>query len=88
MYFPFVIAAGRLYKAIPPLYSIPDGKNKRKYFTDQMDIIKYNQKIFLQKHKIEYSKNKPLSNKDVSILFMRNSDYIYFLEKTANRIMR
>lgn len=83
MYFPFVIAAGKLYKSIPPLYSIPDGKNKRKYFVDQMDIIKYNQKIFLQKHTLSIGKNKPLSNKDISILFMKNSDYIYFLEKCA-----
>lgn len=84
MYFPFVIAAGKLYKAIPPLYSIPDGKNKRKYFVDQMDIVKYNQKVFLQKHSLCVSKNKPLSNKDISILFLTNTDYIYFLEKTAN----
>lgn len=84
MYFPFVIAAGRLYKAIPPLYSIPDGKNKRKYFVDQMDIIKYNQKIFLQKHTLGVSKSKQLTPKEVSMLFMRNNDYIYFLEKTAS----
>ena len=84
MYFPFVIAAGKLYKSIPPLYSIPDGKNKRKYFVDQMDIVKYNQKVFLQKHSLNISKSKSLSNKDISILFMKNIDYIYFLEKSAS----
>ena len=84
MYFPFVIAAGKLYKVVPPLYSIPDGKNKRKYFVDQMDIIKYNQKTFLQKHSLAYSKNKPLTNKEISLLFLRNADYIYFLEKSAS----
>lgn len=84
MYFPFVIAAGRLYKALPPLYSIPDGKNKRKYFIDQIDIVKYNQKSFLQKHSLSYTKTKVLTNKETSMLFVKNSDYIYFLEKTAN----
>jgi len=84
MYFPFVIAAGKLYKAVPPLYSIPDGRNKRKYFVDQMDIIKYNQKTFLQKHTLGISKNKPLSNKEISMLFLRNNDYVYFLEKSAS----
>lgn len=83
MYYPFIIAAGKLYKAIPPLYSTPDGKNKRKYFIDQMDIIKYNQKIFLQKHSLEFSKNKPLSSKEVSMLLMKNTDYIHFLEDSA-----
>jgi DNA gyrase subunit B len=32
MYYPFLIEAGMVYKAVPPLYSIKDGK-KTKYFT-------------------------------------------------------
>lgn len=84
MYFPFIIAAGKLYKAIPPLYSIPDGKNKRRYFVDQLDIIKYNQKVFLQKYTLSLNKTKSLSNKDVSLLFLQNVDYIYYLEKSAS----
>lgn len=82
MYFPFVIAAGKLYKAVPPLYSIPD--NKRRYFVDQLDIIKFNQKTFLQKHSLGISKNKSLTNKEISMLFLRNTDYVYFLEKCAS----
>ena len=46
MYFPFMIEAGMIYKAIPPLYSIKEGK-KSKYFTEQIDIVKYVQKRFL-----------------------------------------
>ena len=84
MYFPFVIAAGKLYKAVPPLYSIPDGRNKRRYFVDQLDIIKFNQKTFLQKHSLGISKNKSLTNKEISMLFLRNTDYVYFLEKCAS----
>jgi DNA gyrase/topoisomerase IV subunit B len=49
-----------------------------------MDIIKFNQKTFLQKHTLGISKTKSLTNKEISMLFMRNADYIYFLEKTAN----
>ena len=45
LYFPFIVEAGLLYKAIPPLYSIKDGK-KTKYFTENIDIVKYIEKSF------------------------------------------
>ena len=81
MYYPFLIADGRVYKAIPPLYSIPDGK-RRKYFIDNMDFINYNQKLFMNNNSISLN-NTNLSNKDMSIFFLTNSDYIYHLERTA-----
>lgn len=84
MYFPFIIEHGILYKSVPPLYSIPDGKNKRKFFTDQIDIIKYNQKIFLTKHEVANLKKKVLNQKEITKLFVLNNDYIYYLEKCAN----
>lgn len=83
MYFPQMIEAGMVYKAIPPLYSIKQGKST-KYFTEQIDIVRYIQKIFLQNNKMTTLKKVELSNKEVTIFFMRNTDYIYHLERVAN----
>ena len=78
-----MIEAGMVYKAIPPLYSIKQG-NKKRYFTEQIDITRYIQKIFLQNNKMETLKKDPLQNKDITVFFMRNADYIYHLERVAN----
>ena len=83
MYFPQFIEAGMVYKAIPPLYSIKQG-GKTKYFTEQIDIVKYVQKLFLQNNKMQTLKKVDLQNKDITVFFLRNADYIYYLEKVAN----
>jgi DNA gyrase/topoisomerase IV subunit B len=77
-----MIQAGMVYKAIPPLYSIKEGK-KTKYFTEQIDIVRFIQKKFLEKYTISDGKNS-LSSKDVTIFLMKNTDYIYYLERIAN----
>ena len=82
MYFPQLIQAGMVYKAIPPLYSIKEGK-KNRYFTEQIDIIRYIQKKFMEKYTVSIGKNC-LSSKDVTLIFMNNTDYIYYLERLAN----
>lgn len=82
MYFPQLIQAGMVYKAIPPLYSIKEGK-KNRYFTEQVDIIRYIQKKFMEKYTVSIGKNI-LSSKDITLIFMNNADYIYYLERLAN----
>ena len=83
MYFPQMIEAGMIYKAIPPLYSIRQG-GKNRYFTEQVDIIRYIQKIFVQNNKMSTLQNVPLQNKDITIFFMRNTDYLYHMERISN----
>lgn len=85
MYYPQMIAAGMVYKAVPPLYSIKQSK-KTKYFTEQVDIVRYIQKSFLEKYEMRYAnKSKDVvKNKDVTIFFMKNQDYIYYLDDVAN----
>ena len=84
MYYPQLIEAGMVYKAIPPLYAINTTNKNKKYFTDQVDIIRYIQKLFLQKYQITTLKKEKLDNKSITILFMKNVDYIYHLERLAN----
>lgn len=83
MYYPQLIEAGMVYKAIPPLYAIGPS-DKRKYFTEQIDIVRYIQKIFLQTYQMASLKKEKLQNKDVTVFFMKNADYIYHLERLSN----
>lgn len=83
MYFPQMIEAGMVYKAIPPLYAIKQG-NKKRYFTENIDIVKYVQGIFLQNNTMTDLKKNKLENKDITKFFLRNTDYIYHLERISN----
>ena len=83
MYYPQLIEAGMLYKAVPPLFAVKVG-NKFKYFTENIDIVRYIQKTFLEKYKLTDLKKNNISNKDMTVFFMKNTDYIYHLERAAN----
>ena len=83
MYFPLLIEAGMVYKAVPPLFSTKVG-SKAKYFTEQIDIVKYIQKDFLSKHTFTDANNKSLDSKEITKFFLRNADYTYYTHKVAN----
>ena len=82
MYMPQLIHAGKVYKAAPPLYSIKQAK-KAQYFVDQLDVTRYIQKHFTQKHTLTHLDKKPLSGKESTVLFMKNNDLVYELERMA-----
>ena len=74
-YMPQLIEAGKVYKALPPLYSFSNGK-KITYMTDQVEYARYVQKVFNQKHIVLDGKmKKPIANKDLITLFVVNEDY-------------
>ena len=80
---PQLIEAGRVYKAIPPLYGIDKG-SKTQYFTDMVDFVKYVQKIFLSTHDIsDIATKQPIPSRNLTLLFMNNEDYVYELENVA-----
>ena len=83
LYMPQLIEAGKVYKSVPPLYSIGSGK-KTIYFTDRIDIVRYIQKIFSQTNTIE-GKNGVITGKDLTVLLGRNDDYVYEMDRIANR---
>lgn len=82
MYFPQMIKAGMVYKATPPLFSVKVA-GKDKFFTDNIEMIKYNQKAFSQKYQIMINKNEALVNKELTSFFIRNADYNYYLESLS-----
>lgn len=82
-YMPQLIEAGKVYKAVPPLYSIQNGK-KIQYFTDPIDFVRYVQKNFIQSNTLsDIDTKKDLSSKDITVLFMKNEDYVYEIERLA-----
>lgn len=81
-YGPQLIEAGKIYKVIPPLYGIVNGK-KVKYITDAVDFVLYVQNNFTSKNEVAI-KGKKLSNKDLTYLFTLNEDYVRILESMAN----
>jgi len=81
---PQLIQAGKVYKAVPPLYSIPK-KGGEEYFKRNIDFVKYIQKLYLTNNKVTTLNGKSqLSGKDATLFFMNNEDYIYWLERLAN----
>lgn len=84
LYMPQLIEAGKVYKAIPPLYSIPFKKKDRTYFTEQIDITRYIQKIFTKNNMICDINGNQINSKDLTVLFMTNEDYVYELERVAS----
>ena len=81
---PQIIQAGKLYKAVPPLYSIPKKGGGEEYFTRSYDFVKYVQKIYLTGNNVTHTDKKSFSGKDATLFFMKNEDYVYWLERLAN----
>ena len=78
-----MVKAGMIYKATPPLYSVKVA-GKDKFFVDNIDMIKYNQKIFSQKFSLKDNKKNPITGNNLTLFFVRNADYVYFLDSLAD----
>lgn len=85
LYLPEMITAGRVYKAVPPLYGLPLKNGKTRYFTDRMEYIKYIQKLFAKENQVCYSDGKVISQTELTKILYINADYTYELLRIANR---
>jgi DNA gyrase/topoisomerase IV subunit B len=75
-YIPEVIEQGKLYVANPPLYGISLGKNKMKFFADNIEYIEYVQSIFCKENVITNLKNKSYNKKEITKILYNNIDYV------------
>lgn len=75
LYMPGLIEAGKLYKSIPPLYGIKQGKTT-KYFATTADYTKYIQGIFLSKYSFADMNGNKISYGQATSIFYRNRNYI------------
>lgn len=80
LYMPQLIEAGKVYKAVPPLYSWKNGK-KVTYFSNQIDFVRFVQKTFIENNKLcAIGSKTPLSGKEITLLFLNNEDYTYYID--------
>ena len=75
MYYRSLVEAGRVYAAVPPLYSIKLKNNDRRYFIDNEDFVSYVFKTFSKENEVRSSDNKKMKNEDVIHLLATNIDY-------------
>lgn len=85
LYMPDMIAAGRVFKAVPPLYGLELKNGKTQYFTERIDYIKYVQKLFANNNKVCYVDGKSITTADLTKILYINADYTYELLRIANR---
>lgn len=75
--FPGLVESGKVYKAIPPLYGIPAGKNKMQYFANRIYFVRYMQKEFYKKNTVTDISGKPIDPITFNRILLENSDYAY-----------
>ena len=83
VYMPELIAAGRVYRAVPPLFGIKTGSTN-KYFTTKLDFTKYVQNLFAKTHILADSTGRKLTNTETTSLFFKNIDYKDQMDFVAN----
>ncbi|MBQ8132773.1 MAG: hypothetical protein IJ193_09810 [Bacilli bacterium] len=82
-YYAPLVAAGRVYAAVPPLYSIMMKNGERRFFTDDKDFVSYIFKSFSKSNEVRTSDNKKMSNAEVIQLLTNNIDYSDIMERLA-----
>ena len=75
--FPGLVEAGKVFKAVPPLYGIPMGKNRTQYFAERVDFIRYMQKEYFKTNNVTYMNGKPVDSTTFSNILLNYSDYQY-----------
>ena len=83
MYMPELISAGKVYRAVPPLFGIKQ-RNDMKYFTTKLDFTKYVQTLFAHDHILTDINGRKLTNSEVTNLFFKNIDYKDSIEFISN----
>lgn len=84
IYLPFVITEGKLYCANPPLYGISIGKDKMRFFADNIEYIEYVQDLFCKDNEIKTGNGKALTKKEITKILYNNMDYIKFINHVSN----
>ena len=76
VYYRPLVEAGRVYAAVPPLYSIPLKNGDRQYFTDKSDFVQYVYKTFSKSNVVKDSSGKKISDEKVVDLLTNNINYV------------
>lgn len=74
MYMPELIQAGKVYRAVPPLFGIKQ-KGGMMYFTTKMDFTLYVQSLFAKKYVLSDINGRRLTKNEITGLFYKNIEY-------------
>lgn len=80
-----MIEAGKVYKAMPPLYGLEVKRDKFIYFRDRLSYLKYIQREFSKSNEIRDYQGNIISADKLSKILYNNIDYTYEMERLANR---
>lgn len=83
VYMPGLIEAGKLYRAVPALYGIKQGKNTR-YFASTVEFTKYVQFLFSKQYVLESIDNHKIAGVQATSLFYNNRNYTADMEIMSN----
>lgn len=76
VYYKPLVEAGRVYAAVPPLYSIKKKGGELQYFTDKADYVHYVYSIFAKYNEVKNSAGKKISSNELINLLQFNFNYI------------
>ena len=82
VYFPALILAGRVYRAVPPLYGATVGK-ERIYFTNNMDLTIYVQESFMKDNVLCTTTGSKLTKNEITELFLNLGRYCTVLDNVS-----
>ena len=83
-YLPFVITSGKLYVATPPLYGVSIGKNKMKFFSNNIEYIQYVQNVFCKENVICDLKKREYTRRETTKILYENMDYVKYITHVSN----
>lgn len=83
-YLPFVIEQGKLYVANPPLYGISLGKNKMKFFANNIEYVEYVQSVFCKENTVTNIKNRAYNKQQITKILYDNMDYIKYMKHVCS----
>ena len=84
-YLPFALEQRKVYVAVPPLYGIPIGKGKMRFFADNIDYIEYTQNLFCKSNSIaDIGSKKPMSKSEMIKFIYRNIDYVNIMTRLCS----
>lgn len=83
MYMPELIASGKLYVALPPLYGIKTKKNTT-YLQDMNAYIKYTQNEFARRYTVAHANGKEFKKQELFEFLVKNNGYVEAMAKPAS----
>lgn len=76
IYYRPLVEAGRVYAAVPPLYSIKNKNGTLTYFTDKREYVQYVYRRFIKYNIVKSSTGKKMSDDQVVDLLCNNINYL------------